>query len=81
MRITTVDLKFYRYHKFFFCINKLYFVVFVFVIAIAHQQVCIFQVLFPEGPDLPLPSNVPNIELHAMRGNTFNVEALKLSTK
>lgn len=42
-----------------------------------HQQVCVFQVLFPEGPDLPLSSNVPNVEFHSMRGNTLNVEALK----
>lgn len=44
---------------------------------VTHQQVCVFQVLFPEGPDLPLSSNVPNIEFHAMRGDTLYVEALK----
>lgn len=46
-----------------------------------HQQVCVFQVLFPEGPDLPLSSNVPDVEFHAMRGNALNVEALKWNTK
>lgn len=48
---------------------------------VTHQKVCVFQVFFPEWPDLPLSSNVPNIELHAMRGNALYVEALRLSTK
>lgn len=46
-----------------------------------HQQVCVFQVLLPEGPDLPLSSNVPNIEFHAVRSHTLYVEALKRNAK
>lgn len=46
-----------------------------------HQQVCVFKVLFPEGPDLPLSSDVPDIELHAVGGNTLDVEALRWATK
>lgn len=48
---------------------------------VTHQQVRVFQVLFPEGPDLPLSSDVPDIEFHAMRGDALYVEALKGSTK
>lgn len=44
--------------------------------AVTHQQVCVFQILFPEGPDLPLSSNVPNIEFHAVRSDALYVEAL-----
>lgn len=46
-----------------------------------HQQVCVLQVLFPEGPDLPLSSDVPDIEFHAMRGDALYVEALKGNIK
>lgn len=43
----------------------------------AHQQVRVFQVLFPEGPDLPLSSDVPDVKFHPMRGDALYVETLK----
>lgn len=46
-----------------------------------HQQVRVFKVLLPEGPDLPLTSDVPDIELHAVGGDTLDVEALRWATK
>lgn len=46
-----------------------------------HQQVGVFKILFPEGPDLPLSSDVPHVELHAVGGNTLDVEALTWTTK
>lgn len=48
---------------------------------VTHQQVCVFEVLFPEGPDLPLSSDVPDIELHAVGGDALDVEALGWATK
>lgn len=48
---------------------------------VTHQKVSVFQVFFPEWPDLPLSPDVPNVELHAVRGNALYVEALRLSTK
>lgn len=42
-----------------------------------HQEVCVLQVLSPEGPDLPLSSDVPDIEFHAVRSDALYVEALK----
>ena len=43
----------------------------------AHQQVGVVQVLLPEGSDLSLSSDVPHVQLHAMRGHALNVEALR----
>ena len=42
----------------------------------AHQQVGVVQVLLPEGSDLPLASDVPDVQLHTVRGYALNVEAL-----
>lgn len=55
--------------------------IFVNITVTTYQQICVLQILFPEGADLPLTPNVPNIQFHAMTGYTLNVEALECYTK
>lgn len=43
----------------------------------SHQQICVFKVVPPVGPDLPLASNVPNVEFEPLRLDTFDVKALE----
>lgn len=42
-----------------------------------HQHICVFKVISPVRPDLPLASNVPNVEFKALRLDAFNVETLE----
>lgn len=43
----------------------------------AHQHICVFKVISPVRPDLPLAANVPNVQFKTLRLDTFNVEALE----
>lgn len=42
-----------------------------------HQHICVFKVVSPVGPDLPLASDVPHVQLKTLRLDTLNVESLK----
>ena len=41
-----------------------------------HQEVRVVVVVAPVRPDFPLASNVPHVELEALGGHGFDVEAL-----
>lgn len=42
-----------------------------------HQHICVFKVISPVRPDLPLASDVPNVKFKTLRLNTLNVESLE----
>lgn len=42
-----------------------------------HQQVCVLQVFLPVGSDVPLASDVPDVQLHAVTRDALDVEALQ----
>lgn len=44
--------------------------------SVTDQHVCVFKVVSPVRPDLPLAPNVPNIQLKALRLHTFDVKSL-----
>lgn len=41
-----------------------------------HKHVSIFKVISPVWPDLPLASNVPDVQFEALRLHALNVKAL-----
>lgn len=46
-----------------------------------HQHICVFKVVSPVRPDLPLTSNVPNIQFKTLRLDALNVESLEKTQK
>lgn len=42
-----------------------------------HQHIRVFKVVSPVGPDLPLASDVPHVQLKTLRLDALNVESLK----
>lgn len=42
-----------------------------------HQHISVFKIVSPVWPDLPLASNVPNIQFKTLRLDAFNVETLE----
>lgn len=48
---------------------------------LSHQYISVLKVVSPVWPDLPLTSNVPNIQFKPLRLYAFNVETLKESEK
>ena len=45
----------------------------------SHQHISVFKVVPPVWPDLPLTSDVPNIQFKPLRLYALNVESLKES--
>lgn len=46
-----------------------------------HQHICVFKVVSPVRPDLPLASDVPNIQFKTLRLDALNVESLEWHTQ
>ena len=42
-----------------------------------HQDVSVFEIVSPVGPDLPLAPDVPDVELESFRLDRLDVEALR----
>lgn len=42
-----------------------------------HQHICVFKVISPVRPDLPLAADVPNVQFKTLRLDAFNVETLE----
>lgn len=46
-----------------------------------HQHICVFKVISPVRSDLPLTSNVPNVQFKPLRLDTFDVKSLVIRQK
>lgn len=44
--------------------------------SVTDQHVCVFKVISPVRPDLPLAPNVPDVQFKALRLDTFDVKSL-----
>lgn len=43
---------------------------------VTDQHICVFKVISPVRSDLPLASDVPNIQFKTLRLDTFDVKSL-----
>lgn len=46
-----------------------------------HQHISVFKVVSPVRPNLPLASNIPNVEFKSLRLDALNVESLEEEEK
>lgn len=51
------------------------------LITSTHQHISVFKIVSPVRPDLPLASNVPDIQFKTLRLDTLNVESLERTQK